>query len=105
MLWATTSDTPDFGGKEADDGRLQSDQEDVGLVINNEGFYKNVCVELDLDALAVNTLLQSQSIHDMEGTAGAVAFDAAPQANLEDLLSGLGGGLSSYDETAQVIFF
>ena len=26
----------------------------------------------------------------MEGTAGAVAFDAAPQSNLEDLLSGTG---------------
>ena len=29
-------------------------------MINNDGFYKNVCVELDIDALAVNTLLQSQ---------------------------------------------
>ena len=57
-------------------------------------------MELDIDALAVNTLLQSHSIHDMEGTAGAVAFDAAPQANLEEMLSGLGGGLASYDETA-----
>merc|ERR1711892_87644 len=45
----------------------------------------NVCVELDIDALAVNTLLQSH---------------AAPQANLEELLSGSGGGLASYDETA-----
>ena len=38
-----------------------------------------MCVELDLDAVAVNTLLQSQSILDLEGTAGAIAFDAAPQ--------------------------
>ncbi|XP_023347648.1 DNA polymerase epsilon catalytic subunit A, partial [Eurytemora carolleeae] len=61
VLWASNSDTPDFGGKEADDGRLQTDQEEgFGIVINNDGFYKNVCVELDIDALAVNTLLQSQ---------------------------------------------
>merc|ERR1719228_750385 len=62
--------------------------------------YRNVCVELDIDALAVNTLLQSHAVHDLEGAAGAVAFDAAPQANLEELLSGGGGGLASYDETA-----
>ena len=51
------------------------------------GFVENVCVELDIDALAVNTLLQSHSIHDTEGTAGAVAFDAAPQANLEVIVN------------------
>jgi len=101
VLWASPADTPDFGGKEADDSRLQTDQDEgFGLVINNEGFYKNVCVELDLDAVAVNTLLQSQSILDLEGTAGAIAFDAAPQANLEEMLTGGGGGLASYDETA-----
>ena len=59
-----------------------------------------MCVELDIDALAVNTLLQSHSVQELEGAAGAVAFDAAPQANLEELLSGAGGNLASYDETA-----
>ena len=45
----------------------------------------NVCAELDLDALAVNTLLQLHAIHDLERTApaGAVTFDVAPQANLQ----------------------
>ena len=58
--------------------------EDGGsVVVNNPGIYRNVYAELDIDALAVNTLLQSNAIHDLEGTAGAVAFDAAPQANLQ----------------------
>jgi len=101
VLWASPTDRPDFGGKEADDNRLLTEMEDgCSVVINQQGMYRNVCVELDIDALAVNTLLQSHAVHDLEGAAGAVAFDAAPQANLEELLSGSGGGLASYDETA-----
>ena len=103
VLWSSPTDRPDFGGKEADDNRLLTEMEDgCSVVISNAGLYRNTCVELDIDALAVNTLLQSHSIQELEGAAGAVAFDAAPQANLEELLSGGGGGgnLASYDETA-----
>ena len=103
VLWSSPTDRPDFGGKEADDNRLLTEMEDgCSVVISNAGLYRNTCVELDIDALAVNTLLQSHSVQELEGAAGAVAFDAAPQANLEELLSGGGGGgnLASYDETA-----
>lgn len=105
VLWASTAAVPDFGGKEADDSRLQSLQDDtLGCVVSHEGLYRQLSAELDIDALAVNTLLQSQAIQELDGTAGAVAFDAAPQLNLEDMLlagpGGGGGGLASYDETA-----
>ena len=77
---------PDLGGKEADDNRLMTEMEHGrSVVVNNPGIYRNVCAELDIDALAVNTLLQSHAIHDLEGTAGAVAFDSDPQANLQVL--------------------
>jgi len=103
VLWANKTNRPDLGGKEADDNRLMTEMEDGrSVVVNNPGIYNNVCAELDIDALAVNTLLQSHAIHDLEGTAGAVAFDAAPQANLQDMMGGSGSGLSSYDETALV---
>ena len=48
--------------------------------------------------------LQSHHVNDIEGTAGFVAFDAAPQSSLEEMLGGAGqgSGLSSYDETALV---
>ena len=105
VLWAAIAALPDFGGKEADDSRLQSAQDETamgGSVISHEGLYRQLSAELDIDALAVNTLLQSQAVQELEGTAGAVAFDAAPRANLEELLAGggVGGGLASYDETA-----
>merc|ERR550519_1637584 len=101
VLWTSPTDRPDFGGKEADDNRLLTEMEDgCSVVISNSGLYRNTCVELEIDALAVNTLLQSNAVQELEGASGAVAFDAAPQANLEELLTGGGGGLASYDETA-----
>lgn len=76
-----------------------------------EGFLKSVliiifcaaCVELDLQSLAVNTILQSQHVNDMEGGASlGVSFDVIQQASLEDMMSGNQGAsaLASYDETA-----
>ena len=62
--------------------------------------YRNTCVELYIDALAVNTLLQAHAVQELEGTAGAVAFDTALQTNLEELMSGGGASLASYDKTA-----
>ena len=101
VLWASPTDRPDFGGKEADDNRLLCEMEDgCSVVVSSPGLHTSACVELDIDALAVNTLLQAHAVHELEGAAGAVAFDAAPQANLEELLAGTGGGLASYDETA-----
>ena len=60
------------------------------------GTYRTVCVEIELDALAVNTLLQSHHVNDIEGTAGSVAFDAAPQASLEEMLGGQGRLFRAY---------
>jgi len=60
-------------------------------------------VELDLQSLAVNTILQSQHVNDMEGGASlGVSFDVIQQASLEDMMSGNQGAsaLASYDETA-----
>lgn len=65
--------------------------------------FLSVCVELDLQSLAVNTILQSQHVNDMEGGASlGVSFDVIQQASLEDMMSGNQGAsaLASYDETA-----
>lgn len=65
--------------------------------------FLSVCVELDLQSLAVNTILQSQHVNDMEGGASlGVSFDVIQQASLEDMMSGNQGAstVASYDETA-----
>lgn len=62
-----------------------------------------MCVELDLQSLAVNTILQSQHVNDMEGGASlGVSFDVIQQTSLEDMMTGNQGAstVASYDETA-----
>ncbi|XP_033110052.1 DNA polymerase epsilon catalytic subunit A-like isoform X2 [Anneissia japonica] len=104
LLWTSMSERPDLGGKEADDNRLVSEMEEKATMeINNPGSYATVCVELDIASLAVNTLLQSHQISELEGAAGSIAFDSIPQSSLEDMVTGQAGaaaGLASYDETA-----
>uniref|UniRef100_A0A3B5MER7 DNA polymerase epsilon catalytic subunit n=1 Tax=Xiphophorus couchianus TaxID=32473 RepID=A0A3B5MER7_9TELE len=104
LLWLSPTARPDLGGKEADDSRLVMENDEKGSVeINSQGCYSTACVELDLQSLAVNTILQSQHVNDMEGGASlGVSFDVIQQASLEDMMSGNQGAsaLASYDETA-----
>lgn len=67
---------------------------------NVPGWYSSVCVELDVDSLAINTLLQSHHVTDIEGTSAITAFDAAAVTSLEDLV-GDNCAVTTYDETAR----
>jgi hypothetical protein len=42
-------------------------EESTSVVTNNPGCYSTVCIELNIDGLAVNTLLQSHHVNDIEG--------------------------------------
>jgi DNA polymerase epsilon subunit 1 len=76
-------------------------EEHSTIVLNQPSFYQTVCVELELDGLAVNTLLQAHHVHDIEGTSSTVAFDTMPQQSLEEMMGNTPGpSLASYDETA-----
>ncbi|KAK3853994.1 hypothetical protein Pcinc_039493 [Petrolisthes cinctipes] len=103
LLWCSPGPRPDLGGHELDDNRLVAELEETAYaaLINNSGCYPTVSVELDLDALAVTTLLQSHHINELEGTSSSVAFDAAPQASLQDMMGGAESSLTAYDETAR----
>lgn len=62
-----------------------------------------MCVELDLQNLAVNTILQSHRINDMEGASSmCISFDVIQQASLEDMVVGNQAASvpASYDEAA-----
>ncbi|KAK3514779.1 hypothetical protein QTP70_030670 [Hemibagrus guttatus] len=104
LLWLSPTARPDLGGKEADDSRLVMESDERGSVeINSPGCFSTVCVELDIQSLAVNTILQSQHVNDMEGGASVgVSFDVIQHASLEDMMSGNQGvtAVASYDETA-----
>lgn len=62
-----------------------------------------MCLELDIQSLAVNTVLQSHHINDMEGCSSmSISFDVIQQASLEDMVTGNQAANipASYDETA-----
>ncbi|XP_065643489.1 DNA polymerase epsilon catalytic subunit A isoform X2 [Hydra vulgaris] len=102
LLWMSSTDRPDLGGKEEDDNRIVTEIDEGGSPeINQPGCYSTVCVELSLDAIAVNTVLQSQHIHDAEGV--DQSFDIVQQASLEEMLNsgpGAVSNLTTYDEGA-----
>ncbi|KAA0716868.1 DNA polymerase epsilon catalytic subunit A [Triplophysa tibetana] len=104
LLWLSPTARPDLGGKEADDSRLVMESDErASMEINSQGCYSTVCVELDIQSLAVNTILQSQHVNDMEGGASmGVSFDVIQHASLEEMMSGNQGAnmVASYDETA-----
>ncbi|XP_066459860.1 DNA polymerase epsilon catalytic subunit A [Eleutherodactylus coqui] len=104
LLWLSPSSRPDLGGKEADDNRLVMEfDERASVEINNPGCYNTVCVELDIQSLAVNSILQSHHINDLEGAGSiGISFDVIQQASLEDMVTGnqQTSAVASYDETA-----
>lgn len=46
---------------------LMDSDESSSMLVNNEGCYTSYCIELEIDALPITTLLQSHHIHDLEG--------------------------------------
>ncbi|CAN8193292.1 unnamed protein product [Coccothraustes coccothraustes] len=104
LLWLSPTARPDLGGKEVDDNRLVMEfDERASVEINNPGCYSTVCLELDIQSLAVNTVLQSHHVNDMEGGSSmSISFDVIQQASLEDMITGNQAANipASYDETA-----
>lgn len=58
VLWCSSSSKPDLGGSEQDDNTL-SLEEFKFPEMNVPGTYDNVCIELEVWDLALNTLIQS----------------------------------------------
>ncbi|KAG0692675.1 DNA polymerase epsilon catalytic subunit A [Chionoecetes opilio] len=101
VLWASQGPRPDLGGHEHDDNRpvIEIEGSTATSQLNHPNCYSTVCAELDVDALAVTAVLQANNINEMEGTSSSVTFDAAPQASLQDMMSGAESTAVVYDET------
>ncbi|KIX02214.1 DNA polymerase epsilon catalytic subunit A [Rhinocladiella mackenziei CBS 650.93] len=77
VLWWSDQPRPDHAGHERDDilGPLTEVVEMPS--INNPGAYTSVCVDVSVQNLAINTILTSSIINDLEGSAESVAFNPA----------------------------
>lgn len=73
-------------------------QETSSEVCNKPGWFSTMCIELDIDGLAINTLLQAHHVTDIEGTSSVNAFDAVNAPSLDDLV---GKSQTTYDETTR----
>ncbi|XP_053980973.1 DNA polymerase epsilon catalytic subunit 1 [Hylaeus volcanicus] len=103
VLWCSPTEKPDLGGSENDDNRLLTDfEESTHCAANNSGTYSSICIELELESLAVNTLLQYHHIHDVDGTSSFVAFHNQQLTSVQDMATGdpMTSVIPSYDETA-----
>ncbi|KAL8990467.1 MAG: hypothetical protein Q9169_008114 [Polycauliona sp. 2 TL-2023] len=91
VLWWSGGALPDHAGYEKDD--ILGPMEAVEMpAVNNPGTYSSVCIELDVRNLAINTILTSSLVNEIEG-ADSVAFNPGAPAETEQ--AGGAGALSS----------
>ena len=77
VLWWSGNSRPDHAGYEKDDvlGPMQT----VDMpAINNAGTYSSVCIELHIKNLAINTILTSSLINELEGSDSVSLNPSAP---------------------------
>ncbi|KAF2685905.1 DUF1744-domain-containing protein [Lentithecium fluviatile CBS 122367] len=77
ILWWSAQPKPDHAGYEKDD--ILAPLETVEMPsINNPGTYSSVCIDLNIRHLAINTILSSSLINDLEGSDSFSFNPAAP---------------------------
>ena len=85
VLWWSASPRPDLGGCEED---ANLPEELVSPQISSKGCYSSVVLEMEIADLAINAVLQSALVNEMEGSGtGSMAFDSASH-NLDEYAKG-----------------
>lgn len=74
ILWWSPSGKPDLGGMEDDQ---RPTEELASTEFMSPGCYFNVCLEVTIRNLAVNSVLHAVLVNELEGAGGATAFDSA----------------------------
>lgn len=73
ILWWSPTERPDLGGREADNRPTEELQ---NTEFTTPGCYSNVCLEITVRNLAVNSVLHSVAVNELEGSGGTTAFDS-----------------------------
>jgi DNA polymerase epsilon subunit 1 len=72
LLWMSNSSKPDLGGDDDNDMWVE-EHENPRICV--PGAYRTLCIDIDIHGLAVNTILASADIQDLEGADGAISLD------------------------------
>lgn len=87
VLWWSIGTKPDLGGSEQDQ-HSQQVEENLLPQVSVPGCYSNAVLEVTIDDLAINAILQSAIVNEMEGSgSGSMAFDSASH-NLDEYAKG-----------------
>ncbi|KAF9527210.1 hypothetical protein CPB83DRAFT_425605 [Crepidotus variabilis] len=73
VLWWSPGDWPDLGGIEND---RRPTEPLAKTDFQTTGVFSNVCLEIAIRNLAVNAVLQSVLVNELEGSGGTTAFDS-----------------------------
>jgi DNA polymerase epsilon subunit 1 len=73
ILWWSRGNFPDLDGMENDN---KSAEDLPNTEFLSPGCYANVCLEVTVRNLAVNSVLHSVMVNELEGSGGATAFDS-----------------------------
>lgn len=94
VLWWSGEPLPDHAGYEKDDIPRSLDKVEMPS-INKPGTYSSICIDIDVRNLAINTILTSSLINELEGSDSALVNPAGPES--ENVSDGTG---VLYSETA-----
>jgi DNA polymerase epsilon subunit 1 len=73
VLWWSSSEQPDLGGAENDKRPVKELPKTEYM---SPGSYSNVCLEVTVRNLAVNSVIHSVVVNELEGAGGATSFDS-----------------------------
>ncbi|KAF5367571.1 hypothetical protein D9758_003792 [Tetrapyrgos nigripes] len=73
VLWWSPSELPDLGGIENDKPPIEELPSSEFVV---PGAYSNVCLEVAVRNLAINSVVHSVAVNELEGSGGSTAFDS-----------------------------
>ena len=74
VMWWSPAARPDLGGREADANAAQFADELSNPEIGKPGSYSSACLEIDIRNLAVDAVLQSALVYELEGGEGGASM-------------------------------
>ncbi|KAJ8327871.1 DNA polymerase epsilon catalytic subunit [Batrachochytrium dendrobatidis] len=74
LLWFSLSGKPDLGGAENEDTHFAY-AVPTNPEINKPGSFSSMCIEMDIWDLALNTILQTDLLHDMENPISSTSYN------------------------------
>lgn len=89
LLWWSQKSRPDLGGRQDDANAVQLSEDVANPEIVKSGAYTNACVEVSVKDLAIDAILQSALVYELEGAEGGASLGFTEAShNLDEYAKG-----------------